>query len=573
MSGDVEGPGGGRVRGFRYALAGIVFLHVVLGLLLFEPVLFTGGDNVRYMILGESLGSARGYLDLHLPGAPLHTKYPPGYPAVLAVLGLVGGVQLFKLASLAFTGATVALTGVLGRRLFRGDVGLAAAAVLAVNPVLLQYSHWVLSEAAFLLLVTAALCAWASADGEVGAGEGGAGGGGSPGEGSGRLGWLALALAVGAFLTRTAGLPLLAVAVLVPAARRRWRTAAIAAAAVLAVTGGWAAYQALAAPDRTGYLGELLMVNPYAPEQGTVGVAGLLGRAAENAWLYVSAVLPGSFLSEPEAGRPPAGTGRALLGIAVVAAALTGWIRRSLEGIGPAELFTVLYAGIIALWPSVWTDQRFLLPLLPLVGIYGLAGVRWWSERAARLGSGGAGRAVRAATAAVAVAAVLVGARDAAGRIPERLDCIADWQRGSPCMAAGYRTFFEMGRWAREHTPRDAIVANRKPEFFWWFSRRQGDVYPFSDDPAVVLRGLEEMGATHVLLDRIFSTSLRYLQPAILAHRDRFELVHRGGPPEIFLLRFTRRPRSASGPESGDAGRPPSEGSVAADGRAALGGR
>ena len=529
---------------FRVYLGGLVFLHLLLGALLFEPTLFTGGDNVRYMILGESLRSAGGYLDLHLPGAPVHAKYPPGYPGLLAVLGLVGGVQLFKAASLAFTAATVALTGVLGRRLFRTEVGLAAAAVMAVNPVLLQYSHWVLTEASFVVLVMAALWAWESGRGRPV--EAATGGPDAPDEGGGRLTWAALALASVAFLTRTAGLPLLAAAVLLPLARRRWRTAALSAGVVLVVAGGWAAFQTLVAPDRAGYLAELLMVDPYAPERGTIGPAGLLARTAENVWLYVGAVLPASFLTEPTAGRVAPSAGRIVLGLSMAAAVLGGWVRRSLGGMGPAELFAVLYAAVIAVWPSVWTDQRFLLPLLPLVAIYALGGAVWAVEAATRSRREVTARARRVVVSIVAAGTMLPGVLDAADRVPERLDCLADWHRGHPCVDPGYAAFFEMARWAGENTPPDAVVANRKPEFFWWFGRRQGAVYPFSGSPDVVLHGLDEMGAEYVVLDGIFSTSLRYLRPAVLERQDRFELLHRTGPPPVLLLRYLSPPVSAA---------------------------
>lgn len=539
----------------RLVLGGIAVAHLVLGALLFEPILFSGGDNVRYMIVGEALRSGLGFLDLHLPTTPLHTKYPPVYPGLLAVLGLVGDLQLFKVASLALTTGTVVLTGWLGARLFRPVIGLAAAAVVAVNPVLLQYAHWVLSEAPFVFLVTATLVAWEAWEDREPA-EKGADASERPEDGGARWGDAlpgpALALAVAAFLTRTVGLSLLVVAVVLPLLRRRWRAAARTAAVTVVVAGGWALYQSLAAPETAGYLAELLMVDPYDPSQGRIGAAGLLGRTAENVWLYVGAVLPAAFVTEPAAGRPSVGLAGFGLGGLVFAAAVAGWIRRSLERLGPSELFAVVYAGIIALWPSVWTDQRFLLPLLPLVAVYGLGGAGWAIERAAAAADG-APRARRLAVGGLAAIAVVLGVRDAAGRIPSRIDCFAGWQRGEPCIHPGYRAFFELARWTREHTPPDAVVANRKPAFFWWFGRRRGDVYPFSGEPDVVLRGLDEMGATHVVLDAMFATTLRYLSPAVLARQDRFRLVHRTGPPETFLLRYLPEPKTAVGSRGGPA--------------------
>lgn len=539
------GPGGGEVGGangragtsgsFRLWLGGLLCLHLVLGLLLWEPTLFTGGDNVVYMILGRALRSGAGYVNLHLPGTPLHAKYPPLYPTLLAVADLFGSLQVSKALSLLLTTGAVGLTGLLGRRLFRPVVGLGAAAVMAVNPVLLQYSHWVLSEAPFTFLVLAALWAWERREGEVG------------GDGGGKGVWLPLVLAAAAFLTRTAGLPLLLVAVALPLLRRRWTEAALATAVAVAVAGGWAAYQAVAAPGATGYVEALLMVNPYDPSAGTVGLAGLIGRAATNSWLYVSTILPLSYLREPGAGRAPAGLLVAGGGLVVLVLGAIGWTRRALSRLGAPELFAIAYAGLIVLWPSVWSDQRFLLPLLPLLTVYALGGAAAAISRLVERGSGTRRSRTRsAAVVAIAVAAVGLGSYDAADRIPTRIECFAAWRQGSPCIHPAFGAFFDLARWTKDHTPPDAIVANRKPQFFWWFSRRQGDVYPFSDRPEAVLEGLDEMGADYVVFDQISTTTLRYLRPAILARQDRFELVQRTGPPETLLFRLLPEPRSAS---------------------------
>ena len=141
--------GNGEFRAAGLSFGAWVFIaagvHFVVGLLLYEPALFPGGDNADYMILGESLRTFEGYRDLHLPGSPVHTKYPPGYPVLLAVLGWIGGGQLFKLASLALTTATVWLTATWGRKVAGPLPAILAAGVLALNPVLLEYSHYVLS--------------------------------------------------------------------------------------------------------------------------------------------------------------------------------------------------------------------------------------------------------------------------------------------------------------------------------------------------------------------------------------------------------------------------------------------
>jgi len=548
----VAAPGRERVWGLSVgAWLGVACgLHVALGLLLYEPTLFPGGDNAGYMILGKALRTFSGYRDLYLPGAPLHAKYPPFYPVVLAGLGWLGGLQLFKLASLALTTAAVALTGLLGRRWLGARLGTAAALVVAANPVLLEYGHYVLSEAPFVALVLLSL--WALD------------------EGSPWPAWAGLAAAAAAFLTRTAGLPLLAAAVLAPAAARRWREAALAAAVAVAAAGGWAAWQHVAAPEQASYLRQLVLVNPYVPEQGTVGAAGLFVRGARNVWSYVSEVLPGSLTGGP-AGSAAPGAGSELLtaaGLAVAALALAGWLRRAVGRIGVAEIFAVLYAGLIALWPSVWTDRRFLLPLLPVVLLYALGGARTLVELAAAPGRDGEGRRAdrgRAGAASggagaggapggsrawigAAAAAVAIGAAGLAyvgSTAPGRVECVAAYRSGAPCEPPALASFFEAARWAREGTPADAIIANRKPRLFYLVSNRRGDVYRFTGDAELLLRGLDAMGASYVVVDEISGTTARYLLPAVRAHADRFAVVHRGGSPPTWVLAYRPPPDTA----------------------------
>ena len=516
---------------FGQATFAICSLHAVLALLLYEPTLFPGGDNANYMILGESLRSGAGYRDLYLPGQPLHAKYPPFFPALLAMLGWLGGVQVFKLAMLACTSVAVWLTAQIGLRFLGASAALLAALLLALNPVLLEYSHYVLSEAPFLALLLLAL--WAA-------------------ERPGRIGFgLAVAAAVGAFLTRTAGLTILLALPLAAGLARRVGRAATAAVSGLAVMLVWALYQRGAAPDQAGYIQELVLRDPYDPAAGSVGFSGLFARAAGNAWAYASRVLPETLTGLDSAAAP---TPVALLGVALAALILVGWIGRAQERVGATEWFVLMYAGLICVWPEVWTDRRFLLPLAPLLLLFAISGGLRAGERIAKGSPRWTTRAVTAVLAAViAIPSLAFVARQA----PARIECVSLYRLGEPCDLPALASLYDAARWARANTEPDAVIANRKPSLFFWHSRRRGDLYRYSTDPDAVIRGLEEMGADYVLVDQVSGTTLRYLVPAIQAHRMRFEGVYQGGDPPSVLLRFLAAPTTAARSAS------PREGSVA----------
>lgn len=488
---------------FAVAALGFALLHLVLGLLVFEPTLFPGGDNAAYLILGEALRSGEGYRDLHLPDTPLHVLYPPLLPSLLAGLGWVGGVGLVKIVMLLFAATTVWATAHFGRRWVGSGPALGAAALLAVNPTLLEYGHYILSEAPFTLCVVAALWFSQREDGRGAA--------------------LAIVAAVAAFGTRTAGMTLLAALPLGWWLDGRRLHAAAAGLAAFGALGGWALYQRLAAADQPGYLTQLLLVDPYAPAAGAVDVAGLLVRAAENCWAYVARVVPETLLG-PGGGSAAGGVA---LGIVVAAAALAGWSLLARERLRVPEVFAVLYAGLIAVWPSVWTDRRFLLPLLPVVLLLALVA-------AGRLPPP-AGRGLKWAA---PVMLAVFGVAWVVQTVPDRVACVASHRAGRPCDLPANASLYAAAGWARENTPPDAIIANRKPRLFYWYARRRGDLYPFVSDPETVLRGLEEMGADYVVIDRVSGTTQRYLVPAIRAHEARFEAVYVGGDPPTAILRL-----------------------------------
>lgn len=506
-------PGG---RGSAHDLTVLLAAHVLLALLVYEPTLFPGADAGHYMVLGEALRNGLGFRDIQLPGAPLHAKFPPGYPLILAVAGWFGGLQLFKVVSLGFSAGVVWLTHRIARSVVGRRAALVASGLVAVSPVLLDFSHRVLSEAPFTFLLLAVVSLTLH---------------------DRRAGAAALATAAAAFFTRTAGLAVLLALVAWALVRRDRRQAIAASAVALLCVAGWAVYQHLAQPAQPGYLQQLIQQNPYVPAAGTVGLSDFPLRAARNLWRYASSELPGSF------GLPTLRQGTiavtAAAGLVLSSLALFGWLRSAVARIGVAHLVVALYVGLILLWPPVWTDRRFLLPVLPLLVVFGVLGAVGLRERLGRR------------TGAVAVGFVAAGVAGAAlfsvgSVVPSRITCQFSYRAGEPCDRPQYLEFYAMGRWAGEHTAQNSVIANRSPATFYLFSGRQGDLYPYSRDPDVVIRGLEEMGADYVVVDRLSATTAMYLLPAIAAYRDRFQVVHvEGGEAGTLLLRMLSSPRTA----------------------------
>lgn len=119
-------------------------------------------DDANYVILAESIAEGRGYRQINYPDAPLETRYPPGYPVVLApIIALVGNnLNLLKLPSVIATSLAVWLVWRLfGDRISDRRKVLFALMLFSLNPLIVGHSVAVMSEGVFLLVVL--LAVWA----------------------------------------------------------------------------------------------------------------------------------------------------------------------------------------------------------------------------------------------------------------------------------------------------------------------------------------------------------------------------------------------------------------------------
>lgn len=504
-------------------LGAVLLVQVALMLGAFLPVPHSGGDNAGYLGLAHSLLDRGAYLDLYLPGEPIHTKYPPGFPALLALAGVFGAETwgAFK-AVVAGTATLAVLFTFLWVRERRDPVVAAlVAGLLAASSALVYHSHWILSDVPFLGLTFFSLWClerWETVEGGVGDESGTFDGGGAGTEvraGAGSLPpalWLALGAggAIAAYFTRSAGLPLILALAALLALRRRWRSLVAYGVAFGVPAFAWW-LRNRGAPDT--YLAEFWLVDPYRPDLGRVGLGGLVGRMLTNAWGYVSSHIPTGVTGLD-------GGFAAALGLTLVGLAVWGWIERVREkgtALQAVEMFFPLYAGLILLWPEVWSGDRFALPLLPPLFLYAGVGLK---DVAGRVHS----RAVLPAS--VVAVLILVGAALGSwvGDARAASSCMsATRARGLwACAAPAMADFSRVAVWSGSNLPEGSVVISRKPRFFYVLGGLKSQVFPFSREPDAFFREAERLGAGYVLLDRLDDLAVYYVGSAIRASPEAF---------------------------------------------------
>lgn len=304
------------------------------------PTLGLYHDDAIYWNSACTLASGGGYTIASLPWQPAQTKYPPLYPLYLSLAFFIAPAQPLTAALWlnwlwlpAFVSAAYLL---LLRAGLPRWAPLTAAVVLACHPASLLAASRLMSD-----LMYAALALWSLLLASR---------------------WPSPFLAAFAFLTRTAGLTLLAALSVHSLRLRRWYHATLLAAASLVPLLLWALWcrahrhsgSSLAELYYSDYLAFQWQVVPPAAEAILRHVAGQL--------LYTFAAVSRALFAT--FGDGMASVVASFLFFPIPVAGLTVLARRHF--LRPYLLYALLLLALLCFW-YYRVDERALLPLLPLL--------------------------------------------------------------------------------------------------------------------------------------------------------------------------------------------------------------
>lgn len=436
-------PGYFRTSAGQWSIAAIFLaVFVVLAWLQRVPSLTTANDDATYVLLARSLRDG-GFNSIHLVGAPIHTKYPPMFPALLAVVSTIAGesIDAFVAMNIALSVAALALIFAITRRLLPPPVALGALAMGATSPFLQGTSGTVMSEPAFLALI--ALTVWMLSRVPM----------------TMRNIVLACACAALATLTRTIGATLILAVLAFLVLERRWRSAAVYGgllALVLVAVSLWLRSRAMPELAADYLTDAFTRGNQASPNL----IANIGGRVAANAPQYAGMLLWG--LSFPTIGGTIVDN---LLWLVITCVALTAGLLLLWRRWRIVPLFALIYGALILAWP--WAIGRFLIPLLPLLAVAFLAGLH-------ALFNGWGSRAASGVVIAIAAIISITGLTRTASRIAVRSQCDRRQAMQSPsCFNADQLAFFAAARYVGEHSPPSAIVMSANEGTFFYLAQRR----------------------------------------------------------------------------------------------------
>lgn len=487
-------------------LAGVCGASLLAALLAFDGLPSTLGDNAEFAILGISLATGKGFRYVNHPDLRPATKYPPGFPLMLAGwIKIFGGTVVdMKTLVLVCYIAAMALTYLVARKLLDGGLSLLAVFLAISAYTVLSFSHQILSDIPYTLFSLAVLLLIL-------------------GDGRSRSRILAaMLIAVWAYFVRTVGISLV-FAFVVFLFRRRMRREAIVLIGLFAVTSVlWAIRNHTMTGEGSRYLGVLLSADPYAPDKGPVTLAGLVSRGWTNLAAYAGHMLPLDLFPSlvTYAGGAGSTALRTLISVLITGVACFGGYALRKKAF-VVNVYLLAYFAIYLGWPEVWKSERFMVPIAPVVGMYFLAGLHrilaYFEVK-------------RVVIIVVCVVLVL-----------SNIVSLGQFIRRERAYPPGWTNYLETAMWTRDNTPEDALVLCRKPFLFYVFSRRRTIAYPFTRDREVMLDHLTRSRPDYIVLEDFgggLSTTEVYLVPVLQEMVAYLEQVYFTGDPVNTVLRM-----------------------------------
>ena len=483
-----------------YFLPALGLCGLLMGIFLFDANLSLTGDNAQFINLGRALAEGYG-LSETIEGEPIpHTKYPFGFPILLAIVHILFPANLIALKSLVVLlyAISIPLIYLLIREFAAPLMALGVSALCLVSPLLLDYSHQVMSEIPFLLFSLIALLLLHRA------------------HESNTLLTLAFAIIaiIAAYYIRSAGIILIATGSIFFALHKKWKETGLIAAGSLLLALPWQIRNAsLGGND---YIKLLLRINPYRPEEGALTFTTLIERIIANLELYGIHIIPHIFL--PSFIEANYFVGLFFSGL-ILYALIAGLIKRHL-----LIVYLTCYLGLYILWPQVWSDTRFLIPAIPILFYAILTSMDELLQLLARALKKTASR-----TGVVLFFLFILGSNIfATHALSQRIGQLPP----------NWNNYFAAAEWIKNNTDPHIKIACRKPYLMNAIANRKASGYAWKT-PDEVIAEFEQKNIEIVVIDQIgFRSTPEFLVPAVQAHENRFQIIHIVRNPNTYVLSF-----------------------------------
>lgn len=504
-------------------LSGIDWLHVILLSVTYWLVynyvsnpehIDLNGDNFAYYLLGKTLAAGKGYVNAYNSVTPVpHNHFPPAFPFIVSVLIRLFDADMKDVAfilSILFYVSVLLLYFALNRIQLSKALSFVVLLFVILNPLLLGSANTCMSEIPFVFFSIAGLYFLVSSANDE-----------NPFK-SWKL-FLAVSFFAAGYYTKTIGVSLFGALFLYFLFSKKWKHLLVATVSYIVLLLPW--YIRGKLTGSSSYVKQLLQVNPYQPELGNLTLTTFIERVQNNFVRYISLDIPTALFSVKRTTEEIPFSFW-ILGIVTVVLIVFGIYR-----LKDYKLFFLAYIAatfvILLAWPDAFGGLRFvevLIPVFLFLLIYGLSeAVQFVFSKISLLFS------------PYWLLLLVLFFFSPVEALKNEL---------SQPVSPNFANYFELAKWAKNNTPEDAIFSARKPDMFIYYSGRicVGDK-PSLDDKEV-LGFFRENGVDYVVLEQLgFSSTPKYLLPALQKNIEKFPVAAQLPNPDTYILKFTEGDR------------------------------
>lgn len=499
------------------------FIIFIAGILVFDCGFFLGGDNFTYLILSQSIVKFGSYTDIHLPGNPPHILFPPVYPLILSLFYFFfkENYILPKVLNLFLLVISLYFFNKILRHQEKKKVPSQIllpwiAMVIGINPVLLSYSHWILSEIPYLFISLVSLYLFYRFCREK------------------RIGCFygAFGLSILGFYTRPIGISLVGAYILYFLFSKQYREFVLSSFTSIVFIIPWFLRNILLARSSEIYsqVSLFFVKHPYDPDLGNVALSDFVQRILFNGKSYGSWVLGASFFDFAENNI------NIFIGIFCLIFIIIGMWKGKYLKERFLFFYIILYVIILLLWPSAWADKRYLILIFPFLFVYFYQGMLFTINYLTKKK-----QSIFSAKIPVLIIGIIYLLRIFISS-PSKWSKNLDYLKGdvlSP-YPPGTAHYFQAALWAKDNIPKDALFLTRKSEIFYLYSKHKSISYPLTQDSLEFQRFLEKNEIQYIVFNSSFIWDLVYLSPFIMANQGRMKIIYRTPTPEVHILEYSQ---------------------------------
>ena len=481
---------------------------------IFDKKMDLNGDDFGYMNYAKAILDGKGYVTPYSPDFPATNWFPPGYSFMLAVLMFFFGNNIVLLNIVnggLYLGAILVLFLIARRITGNRPLAFSVALLLFLNSGLMRYATILMSEVPYLFLSTVAIYCLLKMPDEAKLLKS-------------KLFWGVVLGSVGAFYFRSVALGLVGGIILYMLFQKKWKRvgAYILSFSVLYLP--WMIRDHMHGL-KSRYLDTMTVANAWRPEEGHIHtLSGFLDKMVVN---FNDTVIKGftevlfPFVKVDEtAATTMWAIGLVVLLVTFFGAWKTGKFKIFFGG------YLLANIGVFLLWHS-GNGSRYVWPLAPFITICFFLGlyeiIRW------------VGGKLKVGVTPVWAYAFLFVAFLMLPKMKE-INTMAKED-----YYPAYKNYFQIAEAVKANGSPKMMVCCRKAEMFHYYSGTFVNTYVFSLDDRKVIEHMVKTNVDFVVLEQLgYSSTGRYLYPAIMKHQDLFSPVMHLENPDTYLLAFNK---------------------------------